>query len=334
MSRRESPPRTTPIAFDHLHPTSAPIFIHGILPRSGTNFLWDLLLVHPDCAPAVEPVREDLFLEHCHHLTAFIADVQAAWDPMWGEFSAELPRRLHAALGEGLLSFLRYDRDRRLVTKSPSVRHLDRFFDFFPTARLLVLVRDGRSVTQSCMDTFGWPFERAARAWVDAAAEIDRFRDARPDPTDQWRLVRYEDLVDDLDRQLPELLRFLGLDLATYDLDAARALPVRGSSAFFGRGRSSVHWDPVDKDSRFAPTQRWHHWNRDQLERFAWIAGTHLRSFGYDAEPMPSAVLTTRARHRLLDLRWATRQAVRRARTGLGAASQPLRRRLAHARQD
>jgi hypothetical protein len=48
-----------------------PIFIHGVLPRSGTNFLWHLLLLHPDCAPAVLPVYEDLFLEHSDHLVAF-----------------------------------------------------------------------------------------------------------------------------------------------------------------------------------------------------------------------------------------------------------------------
>ena len=118
-----------------------PIFIHGILPRSGTNYLWDLLLLHPDCARAVDPVREDLFLDHSDHLVAFEEAVRGAWDPRWGEFSAGLTSRLHAALGDGLLSFLWADRDRRLITKSPSVRNLTRFFTFFPEARLLVLVR-------------------------------------------------------------------------------------------------------------------------------------------------------------------------------------------------
>jgi len=58
-----------------------PIFIHGILPRSGTNFIWDLLLLHPDCSRGREPVNEDLFLEHSEHLTAFATAVQRAWDP-------------------------------------------------------------------------------------------------------------------------------------------------------------------------------------------------------------------------------------------------------------
>lgn len=61
---------------------SDPIFIHGILPRSGTNFLWDLLRLHPDCAPARVPVDEDWFLAHSDHLVHFVDDVGAAWDPM------------------------------------------------------------------------------------------------------------------------------------------------------------------------------------------------------------------------------------------------------------
>src|SRR4029450_11031710 len=125
---------------------------HGILPRSGTNFLWDLLLIHPDCTRARTPVNEDLFLDHSDDLVAFVSTVRAAGDPIWGTFGPDTTDRLYAAIGDGLLSFLWTDQDRRLLSKSPSVRHLDRFFSFFPRARLLILVRDGRAVLQSAMD--------------------------------------------------------------------------------------------------------------------------------------------------------------------------------------
>jgi protein-tyrosine sulfotransferase len=305
-----------------------PIFIHGILPRSGTNYLCELLLLHPDCARAVDPVREDLFLDHADHLLAFAEAVKTAWDPSWGEFDAGLTRRLHAAVGEGLVSFLWADRDRRLVTKSPSVRCLSRFFTFFPQARLLVLVRDGRSVTQSSMDTFGWGFERSARAWADAAEEIARFQQAHARSGDRWRLVRYEDLVDDLDRTLPQILSFAGLDPATYDMEAARTLPVRGSSSFFGPGRSSVHWEPVERDVTFSPIRRWGSWNARQLERFEWLAGSQLRALGYEDRPPPRRALRAALRHRLLDVWWSTGRAARVSRTRLGHMSRPLRRRL------
>jgi protein-tyrosine sulfotransferase len=308
-----------------------PIFIHGVLPRSGTNFLWDLLLLHPDCAPAVEPVHEDLFLEYSDHLVAFARSVEAAWDPRWGDFD-DLPARLAASLGDGLVSFLWRDRGRRLVTKSPSVRRLDRFFAFFPTARLLVLVRDGRAVTMSAMETFGWGFERAARAWDQGADEIRRFRETYGDAhPERWRLVRYEALVEDLDVELPEVLRFLELDLDRYDMGAARALPVRGSSWFFGEGGSTVHWEPVEKDPDFRPTERWRSWTPERLERFEWLAGDGLRYLGYGSSG-PARAARTVAHQRLLDVRWAARSGVERARKRLAVSSRPLRHRLGLAR--
>jgi protein-tyrosine sulfotransferase len=334
MTSRRDRPGTTPIEAipkgDDVGSIERadPIFIHGILPRSGTNYLCELLLLHPDCARAVEPVREDLFLDHSDRLLEFAEAVEAAWDPRWGEFDAGLTRRLHAAMGEGLLSFLWADRGRRLITKSPSVRYLSRFFTFFPQARLLVLVRDGRSVTQSSMDTFGWGFERSARAWADAAEEIARFQRTNTQRPDRWRLVRYEDLVDDLDRELPEILTFAGLDPAAYDMQAARDLPVRGSSSFFGPGSSSVHWEPVEKDVTFSPIRRWGSWNTRQLERFEWLAGSQLRALGYEDRPEPRRALRTAVRHRLLDVWWATGRATRVSRTRLGHISRPLRRRL------
>ncbi len=305
-----------------------PVFIHGILPRSGTNFLWDLLLLHPDAAPPVDPVREDLFLDHSDDLLAFAASVQSAWDPSWGEFSPETAEALQAALGRGLLSFLWADRSRRLIAKNPSVNHLDRFFRFFPAAHLLVLVRDGRSVTQSCMDTFGWTFERSARAWVAAAEKIQRFQHGNSNRADQWRLVRYEDLLDDLDGQLTSILQFTGLDPSRYDLAAARNLPIRGSSAFFGQGRSSVNWDPVDKDRTFAPKERWRSWPPHRMERFEWLAGDQLRAFGYETRPPSGRPLHTMTRHMLIDVRWALHRGGQTLRTHLGSASRPLRRKL------
>jgi protein-tyrosine sulfotransferase len=312
-----------------------PIFIHGIMPRSGTNFLWDLLLLHPDCGPARDPVREDLFLDHSDHLTAFVEEVWTAWDSRWGDFAPDLPERMHAALGEGLVSFLWTDRGRRLVTKSPSVRHLGRFFAFYPRARLLILIRDGRSVVQSSMDTFGWDFDRACRAWADAADEILRFQQARTARPDRWRLVRYEDLVDDTEGQLRPILAFLGLDEAGYDFEAARSLPVRGSSVF-GRQGSAVHWEPVAKDATFAPNERWRSWPGERLERFDWLAGDQLRSLGYPAAP-PHRRVARSVSNTLLDWRWSTARAARlvayRSRVRVGTASRPLRRRLGLVRE-
>jgi protein-tyrosine sulfotransferase len=308
-----------------------PIFIHGILPRSGTNFLCDLLLLHPDCSRAREPVREDLFLDHSDHLVAFAEAMRAAWDPRWGTFGSDLPDRLCAGIGEGLVSFLWADRSRRLVTKSPSVRHLARFFAFYPWARLLILVRDGRSVVQSGMATFAWwDFDLACRMWSEAADTIRRFQHAESARADRWRLVRYEDLLDDMERQLRGIFEFLALDPAVYDFKAARDLPVRGSSAFGREGRE-VHWEVVAKDESFAPKERWRSWSTEQLERFDWLAGAQLRRMGYTTQASKRSISHS-IKHTLRDWRWraarSARLAIYRSRVRLGTASLPLRVRL------
>lgn len=308
---------------------SDPIFIHGILPRGGTNFLWDLLLLHPECAPPSDPVREDLFLDHSDHLVHFIDEVRAAWDPRWGHFEEDLSALMCRGLGTGLVSFLHVDTKRRLVTKSPSVKNLARFFDLFPAARLIILVRDGRSVTQSSMTTFGWDLDRGGREWAAAADEIVAFQATHVDRSMQWRLVRYEDLVDDPDRQMTEILEFLDLDVSLYDFPAARDLPVRGSSSF-GPAGEGVHWEPVRKDASFMPKDRWRSWDAASLERFNWLAGRQLQYFGYDpVGRMPSR--TGSLRHRLRDWQWTGRRACRlgthRLRARFGPPTRPLRRR-------
>lgn len=279
-----------------------PIFIHGVLPRSGTNFLCDLLLLHPECARARHAVDEDLFLEHSSHLLAFTEAVRGAWNPKWGPADPALPQQFHGAIGEGLVSFLWTQRSKRLVTKSPSVNHLDRFFTFFPAARLLILMRDGRSVVASAMTTFGWDFDRACRAWSVAARTVQRFQREESARADRWRLVRYEDLVDDPEGQLRLIFAFLELDAGRYDFEAARALPVRGSSAF-GRQGDTVHWTAVPKDASFAPKARWRTWTAAQLARFEWLAGDPLVEFGYAPSRRSFGGLQS-TMHTLRDWRW------------------------------
>jgi protein-tyrosine sulfotransferase len=288
-----------------------PIFIHGILPRSGTNFIWDLLLLHPDCSRGREPVNEDLFLEHADHLTAFATAVQQAWDPTWGTFAVDIGNRLYESIGDGLISFLWTDRTRRLVTKSPTVRHLDAFFAFFPSSRLLILVRDGRSVVQSAMDTFGWDFDRACRAWAEAARTIRHFQQTQSAHADRWRVIRYEDFVDDTEPQLRAVFDFLRLDAERYDFVAARNLPVRGSSAF-GLHDGKVHWEVVPKDNTFSPKERWRSWSVAQRERFEWLAGEQLREFGYATTTRRFGVLDS-ARHTARDWGWVAWKTARRA---------------------
>ena len=160
---------------------------------------------------------------------------------------------------------------------------------------------------------FTWDFDTAAHLWAEGAEEIRQFDSAHRESGLCYGIVRYEDLVDDLEPKLAEILDFLDLDRDRFDFGAAARLPVRGSSAFFGPGRATVNWDPVEKDAAFAPKERWREWDLSLLRRFEWIAGEQLRHFGYQGSPDPPVGVLWPLRQRMLDWRWRGGRFVRRA---------------------
>ena len=236
--------------------------------------------MHDDCAPGRSPIWEDYLLRSSHHLAQFVAAAQASWDPVWGP-TDHLRTQLAASLGDGLVRFMTIDPTRRLLTKSPSLDNLERFFDFFPGAHLVVLVRDGRDVVDSGMATFGWELEDAARAWAKGVERVQGFV-ARDDvPAEQCSVVRYEDLVHRADETVPKLLRELQLPDDGIDTTAVGDLPVRGSSRFKGAAED-IHWHPVPRGDGFKPTRRWQRWDAATHRRFAGVAGAQLRQLGYE----------------------------------------------------
>src|SRR5947209_13766565 len=124
------------------------------MPRTGTVFLSELLNLHPDVAPP-EPLVEDYLLAQSEALLEFADEMTALWQRV-NSLPPDRQPDLRRALGDGLLSVLvRVAGDRRLLTKTPSVRNVEHFFDFFPDAQLILLVRDGRTAVDSYVRSFG-----------------------------------------------------------------------------------------------------------------------------------------------------------------------------------
>jgi Sulfotransferase family len=288
---------------------ASPIFILGIYPRSGTNYLHDLIRMHPHCDPECSLLQEDHLLANSHLLLKYIDGVSSRWwKERWGQEELEAERDLLCAeVGNALCSFLQLQLQRRkqaagkngagavarrIVTKTPSVENLELFFKFFPSAPLVILVRDGRSVVESSVKTFNQPYGYAARHWARGAERIQNF--LQSNPATSFMVVRYEDLYSNVESELRRIFEFLHLDPDQYDYHAAINLPVRGSSSLSGGPstkrfpwvRAGIHWDAVQKPADFDPVNRWSSWNRPKHERFNRIAAKHLTSFGY--EPVTS----------------------------------------------
>ena len=287
-----------------------PIFILGIMPRCGTNFLSNLLLLHPDCVPP-ENVWEDFAVAHADLLMRYSDRVVRNWDPKWG-VTEQTRDEFNASLGSGISSFLTlHSKGYRVVTKTPRVDNLDLFFRFFPNAHLLILVRDGRAIIESGVRSFGWNREANLHSLAHAAKTINNFRQNHDSFAHRYRMVKYEDLFRDPAENMRNILDFLGLATEGYDFEKATQLPVKGSSDLLHEKGESLHWDPVEKTEKFAPLSRFEHWSPAMHYRYNQVAGKHLEALGYAKTDTGHPSWFLRIRSFLLDLSWPPKAAIR-----------------------
>ncbi len=268
------------------------VFILGIMPRSGTHFLANLLCQHPDCKKSV--LAEDGLVASSSLLARYADFNNKQWEKDGAPAAGGAHQLLLESIGEGLLAFLKNMRQnaiakktsptdslpRYLVTKTPQVTGLENFFKLFPQNKLLLLVRDGRAVVESGNISFNYDRERSCRQWRDAADKIIGFTNATPQTSSNYLIVKYEELYTQTEQEMRKILSFMDLDQDKYDFKKALDMPVVGSSVF-KRGDKAVSWIPVAKTVDFDPLTRASGWTRKQHERFNHVAGPQLEYFGY-----------------------------------------------------
>ncbi len=299
-------------------------FLLGIHRRSGTNYLYRLLLEHPDC-DGIGAIGEDFLVHNLDSLERYVQDVKAYWNAEWRDTTVGAGGdALRHCLGEGIVRLLRDQaahhrstgraeppspspteaRERLVVSKTPSVEGVSQALDFFPTASMILLVRDGRAVVESGMRSFGWDFEQAVRTWVSGARRILAVRDGGLDP-ERIMIVKYEDLVPPRQETLGPVLDFLGLARERYDFGRAAALGIIGSSDLAASGE--VHWHDVPKPEGFDPLKRYANWSADRHHRFNWIAGREMARLGYELETTGIPGGLQKLGHRCRDVGWTIR---------------------------
>ena len=290
-----------------------PIFILGIMPRSGTNFLKDVVELHPDCGFNGPPLVEDYLAQNTDWLVKYAKSVAKDWNALGRGFDySGLEEELGHFLGNGAISFLQSRiAAKRLLTKTPSVRNLKHFFKLFPKARLIIVVRDGRAVVESGVKSFGWQYEDAFHEWAEAASIIIEFDRVHKASNYQYLIVRYEEVWNNLEEEVTKILNFLDLDTESYDFDTALNLPVRGSSTVRSESSDKMLWKAVEKPKDFNPMERWSNWDRAKHERFNWIAGHYMEAFDYELQQYNSNHSIWEARNRSLDLSWQAKSVLR-----------------------
>lgn len=275
-------------------------FVLGIDRRSGTNHFFRLLRRHPRCVAATR-IPEDFLLPHSPLLVEYVNKLFQSWNPSWKAPEKVGSREeLLAILGKALAGFLAegtpqaaaktatqaphlVGKESIQLTKTPSVEGIGNIDLLFPGAVPIVLVRDGRSLVESFIRTFGGDFEVCSARWKRSARIILDWQESMRAAGRPTVIVRYEDLVRKERATLEMVFEALGLEAEEYDFDAAESLGVVGTCEL-ADGAEGMHWRPVEKPPGFDPVNRFSTWNASRLARFREIAGEELQLLGYDPD--------------------------------------------------
>ena len=162
------------------------------------------------------------------------------------------------------------------------VHHIGALLEVWPAARFVILVRDGRDVALSVARMpFGPNNAWAAASWW--ARGIRAGQRAQAEHPDAVMTVRYEDLVSDPQRWVPEVCAFTGLEFTPEMLaieKADRKKIVADQTGWFPGLFDGIHTSASGRWSREMP-------ERDQ-RIFAALAGAELAACGYDpGRPRP-----------------------------------------------
>jgi protein-tyrosine sulfotransferase len=261
-----------------LRGTNGPaIMIHGVAQRSGTVFTGELLRLHPDVHAYPRDVFEIPFLNKAEQIVELQRSFLSFYPPnreAFGNgdflvlFGAALVGHLNRAVPIG----------KRALFKMPDSRNLAYFPYVFPFEIPLMLMRDGRDVVESTVQSWpDTPFSLACKRWnVNARCMLEQEKIHRGEGS---QIFRYEDAVADPAGFVRRLCDACKLDVSRYPFERIDQIGVLGSSMMKREGK--VFHDPVAKPPDFNPIGRWRNWTSRQKRTFKRICGEALINAGY-----------------------------------------------------
>jgi len=189
---------------------SPSIMIHGVMPRSGTNYLADLMSYHKLIKPFPHRFWEFPLLAS----TEKIAQLQDDFASIYKKNSEVLePFEFAGYLNSGMMKYLQNlsGSDKIMLFKFPYIDYVAFFRDFFPRDYLILVLRDGRDVVQSSIKTFkdkkgifGYNFTDYCREWNYAAQIILKYERGEINDSRAF-VVRYEELYADPEKVISML---------------------------------------------------------------------------------------------------------------------------------
>jgi protein-tyrosine sulfotransferase len=257
------------------------ILIHGIMPRSGTVYVGELLKLHPDLHDYPYKMWEVPALQMSPHLARLGRKFLLEYKPNIGKFGEN---ELLPLFGASMIAYLQdgLPSNGRLLMKVPSVQYITHFFSMFPHEYLLLLIRDGRDVVHTTLRT--WPrlnfiqvclrWNRSAQAILQA---IGQFNSSQKD---QYLLMRFEDALAEPEAFVKRASTCFGLNPKDYPFDEIDSIKVIGSSKLTKPGEAFAYrW--AQRPEGFRPMDYWQRWPAIRKYIFKAIAGKSLMDLGY-----------------------------------------------------
>ena len=253
------------------------IALLGGHPRSGTTLLEQILDAHPGVLAFDEPVAFNREIATNLALRPGRGEAQ-------GNALNSLPAKRLEQARQRYFKNLRYEvaggsGSKVLLDKNPSLTaSMPQWLRVFPQLKVLIALRDPRDVVLSCfflnvpLNATNMNFlslERTAKHYADL---LDVWLRMRELGGFQWREIRYEDVVDNLEVEGRKATEFLGLD---WHADQAR---------FHETARRKFQFAPTYHEVRQPVYRRslgrWKHY-ADALELVLPKLTGYCRSFGY-----------------------------------------------------
>ncbi len=260
------------------------IIVLGVMPRSGTNFVRDLLAMHPNVTADPGRLYEFPLLHAADDAAAFTRDFLKYFprnEEVLGRYDI-----LAMLAGTWLRELQTQAAGKHILLKCPHVHNLSLAQHIFPDAKIILCLRDGRDVLDSTQKTFAKTslyrknFRQIADEWRLAAEAIMTFSEGGLNENQNTMIVRYEDIIADQFEWVRKMLNHSGLDEVNYPWDEVDRMPVRGSS----RSKAALknRWMPEAKHPNFNSVRRWASWSDSRKLRFDKLAGSALELAGYE----------------------------------------------------
>ena len=278
------------------------ILCAGISVRSGTNYIGSIFseINSVDCLPKNTSKGEFSFFRDntLQHYLKWIKGFQSSF---FAEPNID-DKDFAPYFANAFKKYLEQEYDLKndlLFVKDPSLYNLERFFDFFPDAKLIILTRSAPDQIASSLKASllvrksqslkkkiksrikyhsGYNMYQYSKAYVKHTNQLLKLR---KELKDRFLEIKYEDIVESPEKNIKQMLDYANVDYSEEELQNAINAKIVGSS-YYGSKKNTQNWGKLNKTKDFKSIGRYESWNFFNRFIFNQIARESNSNVGYE----------------------------------------------------